>query len=73
MRSWVGRMDNEIADLRRGAGLTQRALGEMSGINLRQIQKLESGEININNLTLKNAVALAAALGVPAERLIRDP
>ena len=43
-------------------GLTQRELAEKSGVNIRQIQKYESGEYDTGNMTLKNAIALADAL-----------
>lgn len=59
-----------LRDLRLLRGLTQKALASAAGINLRQIQKLESGEIKPENLTLKNALALAAALGVEPKDLI---
>lgn len=44
-------------------GMTQKGLAEKSGVNIRQIQKYESGEYNTENMTLKNAVALADTLG----------
>lgn len=43
-------------------GMTQKELAEKSGINIRQIQKYESGEYDIGNMTLKNAAALADVL-----------
>lgn len=55
---------NALKSLRLSAGLTQSVLAEQTGINIRQIQKLESGEIAVENITLKNAVAFADALGV---------
>lgn len=42
--------------------MTQRELAEKSGINIRQIQKYESGEYDTGNMTLKNALALSEAL-----------
>ena len=59
-----------IRRFRESRGLTQKSLASAAGINLRQIQKLESGEIKAGNLTLKNALALAAALGVEPKDLI---
>lgn len=52
-----------IGYLREVKGMTQKKLAEETGINIRQIQKYESGEYNPENITLKNAVALADALG----------
>lgn len=43
-------------------GMTQKELAEKSGVNIRQIQKYESGEYDVGNMTLKNAILLAEAL-----------
>lgn len=50
--------------------MTQRELAEKSGINIRQIQKYESGEYDTGNMTLKNAVALARALECSVDDLL---
>ena len=42
--------------------MTQRELSEKSGVNIRQIQKYESGEYDTGNMTLRNALALSEAL-----------
>ena len=34
-------------------GLTQRELAEKTGINIRQIQKIEKGEIDVSNMNCK--------------------
>ena len=52
--------------------MTQAQLATASGINLRQIQKLEAGEIRLGNLTLANAARLSAALGVTMEELLAE-
>ena len=59
-----------LKDLRQTAGMTQAALAEKSGVNIRQIRKIELGEIKIGNITLQNAVRLAGALGVSIEALL---
>jgi len=59
-----------IQALRAAAGLTQRQLAEAAGVNIRQIQKIEAGEIQIGNVTLQNAARLAEALGVTIESLL---
>ena len=59
-----------LKDLRQAAGMTQAALAEKSGVNIRQIRKIELGEIKIGNITLQNAVRLAGALGVSIEALL---
>lgn len=60
-----------IRELRLGAALSQQQLADAAGINRRQIQKIEAGEISIENVTLKNAAALAQALGVNIEDLLK--
>lgn len=54
------------------AGLTQKELSEMSGINIRQIQKYESGEYDAGNMTLKNAIAIAVVLRCEVSDFIPD-
>ena len=55
---------------RRMAGLTQAELSKQSGVNIRQIQRVELGEAEAGNLTAKNIIALADALGVDVRSLI---
>ena len=55
---------------RRMAGMTQAELAEASGVNIRQIQRVELGEAEAGNLTAKNLLAIAAALGVDAKELL---
>lgn len=55
---------------RRVAGMTQAELAEASGVNIRQIQRVELGEAEAGNLTAKNIIALADALGVDVRSLI---
>ena len=59
-----------ITDSRKSAGLTQRQLSELSGVNIRQIQRVESGASQASNLTAKNLIAIADALGVDPRELI---
>lgn len=55
---------------RRMAGLTQAELSKQSDVNIRQIQRVELGEAEAGNLTAKNIIALADALGVDVRSLI---
>lgn len=55
---------------RRMAELTQAQLAEASGVNIRQIQRVELGEAEAGNLTAKNLLAIADALGVDARELL---
>lgn len=52
------------------AGLTQMELAEKSGVNSRQIQRIEIGESDAGNLTSRNLLALADALGVDPHDLM---
>ena len=52
------------------AGLTQKQLAERSGVNIRQIQRVELGESEAGNLTAKNLLALADVLGIDPHELI---
>lgn len=61
---------NSILYNRSVMGMTQKELAEKSGINIRQIQKYESGEYDTGNMTLKNAIALADALGCSTKDLL---
>lgn len=51
-------------------GMTQTALAEASGVNPRQIQKIESGDILAENVTARNLIAIADALGVDIKDLL---
>lgn len=55
---------------RRMAGLTQAELSKQSGVNIRQIQRVELGEADAGNLTAKNIISLADALGVDVRALV---
>lgn len=61
---------SQLRRLRNAAGMTQTQLSQASGVNARQIRRVESGDSDAANLTLRNALALAAALGVCPEELI---
>lgn len=65
-------MDNKIKMFRIKAGLTQPALSSLSGINIRQIQKYESNDCNLGNMTIKNAIAICRALNCHVEDLLQE-
>lgn len=52
------------------AGLTTAELAERSGVNVRAIQKVESGEAQAGNMTARNIFAIADALDVDIRELI---
>lgn len=70
MRKGTTEKTSKLAKLRAGAGFGLRELSEVSGVGIRQIQSFESRERDISNITLKNALALADALGVHPRDLI---
>ena len=55
---------------RRMAEMTQASLAEKSGVNIRQIQRVELGESDAGNLTARNLIAIADVLGVDAKSLL---
>lgn len=55
---------------RRMADMAQSELAKKSGVNIRQIQRVELGEAEAGNLTAKNLLAIADALGVDAKFLL---
>lgn len=55
---------------RLAVGMSQKELAEKSGVNIRQIQRVELGEAEAGNLTAKNLLALADAIGVDVRDLI---
>lgn len=59
-----------IHDRRIEIGLSQQQLANASNLNVRQIQKIEKGEIDIANISLINAIAIADALGLPPRDLL---
>ena len=59
-----------LKELRNLCAMTQKELSERSGINIRLIQKYESGEYSLNNMTAKTAYAISHALGCSIDDLV---
>ena len=57
----------QIKEWRIKNGITQKELAEVSGLGLRWIQKVESGEISIENITVKKFVQLMKGIYVISE------
>lgn len=53
---------NKLLYQRSLSGMTQQEVADASGMNIRQIQKFESGERDLSNITLRNALSLAKIL-----------
>lgn len=54
----------KIRELRKVKKLTLHKLSELSGVSVTQIQAVETGKIKIENMTVKNFMALCIALEV---------
>ena len=57
-----------LAALRQQKGLTIRELADASGLEFRQVQEIEQGQINLLFTTL---IALAKGLGITPGELLR--
>lgn len=60
-----------IKDKRKELGMTQQELANISGINIRQIQRFELETSKLENITLINAKRLADALGIQIDDLLK--
>lgn len=63
-------MINHVKTYRKKQGLTQTDLANRAKLNIRQIQKIESGEVKTENITLKTMQAIAQAFNVKIDDLI---
>lgn len=63
-------LGERIQHLRRAKGMTQAQLAETVNLSPRQLQRIESGD---SNLRVKEAAALARALGVDLAKLFELP
>lgn len=59
----------ELKELRKFMGITQKELADRAGMNVRHIQRLESGESDIEKITTENKEALEKALGITIEEM----
>lgn len=63
-------MNNHVKMYRKKQGLTQADLANRAGLNIRQIQKIENGEVRTENIALKTMQAIAQAFNVKIDDLI---
>ena len=61
---------SKLKKLRTAKNMTQKQLADGSGVNIRQIQRVENGDSDMSNITLGNAIKMADALGVDVRDLI---
>lgn len=65
-----GKRISKLEWTRRAQGFSIKELAERAGTNYHKIQKIESGEIKVENLTARVLLALADALEVDPHDLI---
>jgi DNA-binding transcriptional regulator YiaG len=64
--------DNALVAIRTARGLTQQQLANAAGLNIRMIQKFESGERSLKTARADTLMAIAGALGVKIEKLLKE-
>ena len=60
----------KLKEIRINKNITQKKLAEISGVNIRMIQKYETGERDLNKAEVVTVYRLAKALDVPIEDLL---
>ena len=65
-----GSKRSRLKTLRESRGLSQKALAELSGVNLRTLQQYEIKAKNINNAAASTLLSLARSLGCGIEDLL---
>lgn len=63
---------SKLQEQRAAAGLTRQKLSELSGVNVRLIERYEQGERDINGAKLKTLLKLCMALECNLENIIDD-
>ena len=59
-----------MQEIRKGVGFTQAELSKMTGLTQPYIANVESGKVNIENVSLKNGLIISSVLGCRIEDLI---
>lgn len=62
----------KLQELRTAAGFTRQQLSELSGVNVRLIERYEQGERDINGAKLKTLLRLCASLGCELKDIVDD-
>lgn len=60
---------NNLSKIRKSKGFSQSKLAELSGVNIRMIQKYESGERDFKKALVQTAIKIADALNVTLDEL----
>ena len=61
-----------LKTIRESRGITRQQLSELSGVNVRMIERYEQGERDINGAKIKTLLRLCKALGCNLEDIIDD-
>jgi len=64
---WLKQFGDNVRRERTAKGMTQQELAEGADLNIRNLQRIEAGEID---LLLRTAVRIRKALGCPLEKLM---
>lgn len=65
--------ENKLKTARTNAGMTQQQLADASGVNIRQIRRVELGTSDAGNMSARNLLAIADVLGVDPRSLLDKP
>lgn len=65
--------ENKLKIARTNAGMTQQQLADASGVNIRQIRRVELGTSEAGNMIARNLLAIADVLGVDPRSLLDKP
>lgn len=65
--------ENKLKAARINAGMTQQQLADASGVNIRQIRRVELGTSDAGNMSARNLLAIADVLGVDPRSLLDKP
>lgn len=65
--------ENKLKTARTNAGVTQQQLADASGVNIRQIRRVELGTSDAGNMSARNLLAIADVLGVDPRSLLDKP
>lgn len=64
---------NKFKTARINAEMTQQQLADASGVNVRQIRRVELGTSEAGNMSARNLLAIADVLGVDPRSLLDKP
>jgi transcriptional regulator with XRE-family HTH domain len=66
---WLKELGDNIRRERAAKGISQQQLAERADLNIRNVQRIEAGEINV---ILATAIRIAEALGCRLEKLLPE-